>query len=69
MTQGDILPDAQKLTGDNYQTWNSHCKLLLRKENTGQNVDLVGTNLPVAGEANVVKQARVKALFSINMSC
>jgi hypothetical protein len=69
MTQGDILPEAQKLTGDNYQTWKSRCKLLLMKENTWQYVDPTGTNPPVAGEADDIKQARIKALYSINMSC
>ena len=69
MTQGDMLPDAQKLTGDNYQTWKSRCKLLLMKEGTWKYVDPAGTNAPVAGEADDILQARVKALYSINMSC
>jgi hypothetical protein len=68
MTQGDILPDAQKLTGANYQTWKSRCKLLM-KEGTWKYVDPAGTNTPIAGEADDIVQARVKALYSINMSC
>jgi hypothetical protein len=52
MTQGDILPDAQKLTGENYQTWKLRCKLSLMKEGTWKCVDPASTNNLVAGEAD-----------------
>ena len=67
MTQGDMLPDAQKLIGDNYQTWKSRCKLLI-KEGTWKYVDLAGTNTPIVGEDDDIVQAQVEALYSINMS-
>lgn len=69
MIQRDVLPNAQKLTGENYQTWKSQCKFLLMKEGSWKYVDFAGTNNPTAGEADGIVQGRVKALYSINMSC
>lgn len=70
MATGDSLPEAFKLEGvSNYQTWKMRMKLLLLKENTWQYVEPTGSNIPRPGEGADIAAGRVRALYSICMSC
>ena len=70
MATGDSLPEAFKLEGlSNYQTWKMRMKLLLLKENTWQYTDPTSGNIPRPGEGADVAASRVRALYSICMSC